>query len=298
MDQRRPRGSCLRSTQRRRVVNGSVGRRTATASITSSLPRGLYFLPIEYVAQRALSQVGRASCAPLPGPARAHGGRGVASSTIRADTRVPWPYRADCGIATQARGGQITFVGSGEMVCDGDGCRFQHRRPAEGLRTVGTSVGLLTGIRARWNRVDLRRIPMGAWLASRRGGGVSPRSGRPIAAGVGFRTWCATRLPAATLISAAPYRGARCSRRRIGSVSRNRGRLSRRDAVFRVHHRRGRIWRATIKTAIIKTAIIKTWGGATAQANGYDGSCGGEREQTHDGLLLSWPVQIILVCSS
>ena len=134
----------------------------------------------------------------------------------------------------------------------------------------------------------MRRIPMGAWLASRRGGGVSPRSGRPIAAGVGFRTWCAARLPAATLISAAPYRGARCSRPHVASVSRNRGRFLRRDAVFRIHHRRGRIWRATIKTAIIKTAIIKTWGGATAHANGYDGSCGGEREQTHNGLLLPW----------
>src|SRR5262252_4645195 len=51
----------------------------------------LYLLPIEYVAQRALSQFGKAACAPLPGPARVHGGRGVALSTIRVDTRVPWP---------------------------------------------------------------------------------------------------------------------------------------------------------------------------------------------------------------
>ena len=146
------------------------------------------------------------------------------------------------------------------------------------LRTVGASVGLLTGIRARRNRVDLRRIPMGVWLASRRGGGVSPRIGRPIAAGVGFRTWCATRLPAATLISAAPYRGARCSRRHIGSVSRNRGWLWRRNAIFRIHDRRRRIWRVTI------IAAIKAWGGTTAQANRCHGSCGGEREQTHDSL--------------
>ena len=159
-------------------------------------------------------------------------------------------------------------------------------------RTVGASVGWITGVRARWTRVNLRLSPTGValWRQPGLGLGVDPRTARSIGAGVRFGTWRAARVPLATLISAAPYRGARCPWRQVTSVGRNRGRLWRRDAVFRIYHRRGRIWRATIKTA-----IIKTWGGATVQADGYDRSCGGEREHTHDDLLLSGALKAILI---
>src|SRR5215468_3719564 len=51
----------------------------------------LYFLPIEYGAQGALSQFGKAAVPLCRALLARIGGRGVASSTIRADTRVPWP---------------------------------------------------------------------------------------------------------------------------------------------------------------------------------------------------------------
>ena len=167
------------------------------------------------------------------------------------------------------------------------------------LRTVGTSVGWITGVRARWTRVNLRLSPTGValWRQPGLGLGVDPRTARSIGAGVRFGTWRAARVPLATLISAAPYRGARCSRRQVTSVSRNRGRLVPRDAVFRIHNRRGRIWCATILGGGRQPRIYQTWGGTAAQATRCYGNCncGGGREHTHDDLLLPWRVKTILV---
>ena len=132
-----------------------------------------------------------------------------------------------------------------------------------GSGAIGASVALIARIRACWTRVDLRLTGVTRWSGRGLRGGIDLSTGRSIG-----------------------------SRRHVGSVSRNRGCLWRREAVSRIRYCSGRIWRATIKTA-----VIITWGGATVHAKRCHGSCGSEHEHTHDGLLLPWRPQIILVCS-
>jgi len=72
---------------------------------------------------------------------------------------------------------------------------------------------LITRIRTVWTQVDLRRVRAGVRLGRWRdaGAGVDLRIGRFILARVVLSTRCATRLPTATAIPAAPNRGARCA---------------------------------------------------------------------------------------
>jgi hypothetical protein len=72
---------------------------------------------------------------------------------------------------------------------------------------------LITRIRTVWTQVDLRRVRAGVRLGRWRdaGAGVDLRIGRFILARVVLGTRCATRLPTATAIPAAPNRGARCA---------------------------------------------------------------------------------------
>ena len=68
--------------------------RIAAFQVVADLVR-LYLLFIEDFAQRALSQLGKASV-PLSRPTLLDGGQAVASSTIRGDSRGPWPCGRRC----------------------------------------------------------------------------------------------------------------------------------------------------------------------------------------------------------
>src|SRR5258707_2048281 len=86
-------------------------------------------------------------------------------------------------------------------------------RSARSREAVTGGRALITRIRSVWTHVDLRRVRAGVRLRPWRdaGAGVDLRIRRFILARVLLRTRCATRLPTAIAIPAAPNRGARCA---------------------------------------------------------------------------------------